>query len=129
MTYRSVIAASAACFLLAAPAAGQSPGELGRSLLGCSTEIASLCQNTEPGRSQQLACLVENRTKLSGECASAVDVRVAERAARKIRMAACRADLASLCRDAERGGGRKMACLRDNQAKLSAGCASALIVN
>ena len=41
-------------------------------------------------------------------------------------MAACRGDMATLCAGVERGGGRKIKCLKDNQAKLSPGCQSAI---
>ena len=41
-------------------------------------------------------------------------------------MAACRDDIKSLCAGVENGGGRKIACLKENQAKLSTGCQSAI---
>lgn len=41
-------------------------------------------------------------------------------------MAACRADMMALCGQVDRGGGRKLACLKDNQAKLSPACRSAI---
>ena len=39
------------------------------------------------------------------------------------RLAACRTDVATFCRNVEAGQGRKMACLKDNLAKLSPACA------
>jgi hypothetical protein len=127
MTNPFVIAVAGALVLLPTSAFAQSSApEQGRGLPACAAEIASLCQSAEPGGGRKLSCLVENKSKLGSECAAAVDIRVAERSARESRMAACRTDLASLCQDAERGSGRRMACLRDNQAKLSPDCASAL---
>jgi len=41
-------------------------------------------------------------------------------------MAACRADRDTLCAGVEHGGGRMMQCMKDNYAKLSPGCQSAL---
>jgi hypothetical protein len=41
-------------------------------------------------------------------------------------MQVCRTDLQTLCANVEKGGGAKMRCLRDNQAKVSAPCADAL---
>jgi hypothetical protein len=41
-------------------------------------------------------------------------------------LAACGSDLATLCGTIERGGGRKVRCLKDNQAKLSPTCATAI---
>lgn len=127
MTHRFLIAVAGALVLLPTSVFAQSSGpEQGRGLPACAAEIASLCQGADPGSGRKLACLVENKSKLGSECASAVEARVAERSARESRMAACRTDLASLCQDAERGSGRRMACLQDNQAKLSPDCATAL---
>ncbi len=41
-------------------------------------------------------------------------------------MRACRTDIATLCGAVEQGGGRKVKCLMENQAKLSPECASAV---
>jgi hypothetical protein len=41
-------------------------------------------------------------------------------------MAACRTDMVALCGGVERGGGKKVQCLKDNEAKLSGPCKSAL---
>ena len=41
-------------------------------------------------------------------------------------MAACRDDMKILCGSVAAGGGRKIACLKDNQAKLSTSCQSAI---
>ena len=41
-------------------------------------------------------------------------------------MQACRADFVALCASVAAGGGRKIKCLKDNQAKLSAPCAAAI---
>ena len=41
-------------------------------------------------------------------------------------MRACRTDMATFCGSVEKGGGRKVQCLMDNQAKLSPDCASAI---
>lgn len=41
-------------------------------------------------------------------------------------MAACRADMQTLCASVERGKGKKMACLVENRAKASAECQAAM---
>ncbi|MGE5513430.1 MAG: cysteine rich repeat-containing protein [Bacteroidota bacterium] len=41
-------------------------------------------------------------------------------------MAACRAELGSLCQNVEAGHGRKLGCLAENKTKLGAECAAAL---
>jgi cysteine rich repeat protein len=148
----SVLQAFAGIALLATPAAAQTAAsptpEHGR-LSVCRAAIASYCQNVEAGRGRKLDCLIQNKAKLSSDCASVVDARAAARAARggtavaqgpggpseamassgghrHGRLAVCRTDLASFCQDVERGGGRKVACLKENQAKLSSDCAGAL---
>ncbi len=40
---------------------------------------------------------------------------------------ACAADYKALCPNVQRGGGRIVACLKDNADKLSAGCQKALM--
>ncbi len=42
------------------------------------------------------------------------------------RMAACRSDIATLCSQVAAGKGGRIACLRDNQAKLSPACSATL---
>ena len=41
-------------------------------------------------------------------------------------MSACRPDMAALCGNVEQGGGKKIQCLKDNQAKLSPDCKAAI---
>lgn len=41
-------------------------------------------------------------------------------------MQACRGDMVALCGGVAQGGGRKIGCLKDNQAKLSAPCQAAI---
>ena len=45
---------------------------------------------------------------------------------RQKRFAACRDDLKSFCATVEKGGGRKVKCLKDNEAKLQPGCKAVL---
>lgn len=44
----------------------------------------------------------------------------------KANMRACRTDVATLCGSVEKGGGARVKCLMDNQAKLSPDCAAAV---
>jgi hypothetical protein len=46
--------------------------------------------------------------------------------ARAGNMRACRTDMATFCGSAEKGGGRKVKCLMENQAKLGPECAAAI---
>ncbi len=44
-------------------------------LAACRTDARTFCQNVEAGRGRRLACLVENKDKLSPDCATALDAR------------------------------------------------------
>lgn len=115
----------------------------GRAAMGaCRADMQTLCGTVERGKGQKLACLIENRAKASPECQSAITAvetarsgKAADRAAKRAeggkggkggkgKMAVCRADSKALCADVERGGGRKLACLKANEAKLTPDCAA-----
>jgi hypothetical protein len=112
-----------ACSLLTMPAAAQSPAPDARDarMAVCQSDLAAHCASADGGRAR-FSCLMDNKAKLSGECAALVEQRLAQRE----RMAACRADADSLCSNLERGGGRRIACLEANKAKVTADCAAAL---
>lgn len=48
------------------------------------------------------------------------------RSARRALMASCRGELQSLCGDVEKGGGRKIQCLKANESKLGTECKTAI---
>ena len=112
----------------------------GRAAMGaCRVDMQTLCGTVERGKGKKLACLIENRAKASPECQTAITAVEAARtgkAAKRAdgggkgggkgggRMAVCRADRKTLCADVEPGGGRKVACLRANEAKLMPECAT-----
>ena len=128
----------------------------GRSrLAACRMDARTFCQNAEAGRGRRLACLAENKAKLSPECAAALDARGKSGAAavdgtatpgagspppdapvgarggslggsRGGRMAACRTDAATFCASAATGGGARLKCLKENQSKLNPVCQAAL---
>lgn len=105
---------------------GPSPvGRAGRGegrMAACRTDAAAFCRSAEQGGGR-MRCLRENQAKLSPACQAAILQRQSQ--ANNLR-AACKSDRESLCGNVQRGGGAIMGCLRDNQAKLSAGCSSAL---
>jgi hypothetical protein len=123
---------------------GQRRGERGQgraTMAACRADMQTLCGTVERGKGNKMRCLIENRTKASADCQTAltaVEAGRAGKAARKAdrrgkgaknrggRMAACRADTKSLCADVQRGGGRKLACLKANEAKLTPACASTI---
>jgi hypothetical protein len=139
------------------------------ALAACGTDLATFCPGSEAGGGRKMRCLMDNRAKLSPACATSVDARLSQRAARlggtdvaqatpgttpgtapgatpppaaspatpiqaatpaarpiRASMRACRTDTATFCASVEKGGGRKVKCLIENQAKLSPDCAAAI---
>lgn len=122
----------------------------------CAADLAAFCAGVEAGGGKKMSCLTANQSKLSPACAASLDARRAARGARlgetqvaqapsppatappaaapapaaaqpvRGNMRACRTDMATLCGSIEAGGGRKIKCLMDNQAKLSPECAAAV---
>ncbi len=110
----------------AAPAAA-APAAKGKGgpLEACRDDVDKLCASAEKTQGWRAKCLRENAAQLSSACKSAV---AALREVREKVRAACKDDLATLCKteDAAKEGARPMQCLRQNDAKLSAGCKSAM---
>jgi Cysteine rich repeat len=125
-----LVAATVAVFAQAtAPAPG---GHGAHCSAACRADIQSLCGGVTGGRGARMQCLVENRTKASPECQSAmaaIQERFAQRGVRsgekRARFAACKADVANLCPEATKGGERAQ-CLKQNEAKLSAECGTVM---
>jgi Cysteine rich repeat len=125
----ALIAVSAGVFAQSvtppAPATGGNP------MTACRNDMKALCGDIQPGGGARRQCLVENRAKASPECQAAmasIQDRAAQRATakgdkaeRRGRFAACRADVANLCPEATKGGGRAQ-CLKQNEAQLSPEC-------
>lgn len=142
MTLRSMPAVAAAAFLAlvatsaasiaqnppaAAPApAGAAKGAgKGGPLEACRADVDKLCATAEKTQGWRAKCLRDNAAQLSAECKTAV---AALRDVREKVRAACKDDLATLCKteEAAKEGARPMQCLRQNDAKLSAGCKAAM---
>jgi Cysteine rich repeat len=112
------------------------------AMRACRADMQSLCGTVERGKGKKIACLIENRAKASPECQTAITAvetarsgKAADKAAKRAegggkagkggrKMAVCRADSKALCADVEKGGGRKVACLKANEAKLTPDCAA-----
>ena len=161
----SVAAGACAVAMTAAWAAEPERG----ARAACATDLATFCAGTEAGGGKKMRCLADNQNKLSPGCATSLQARMANRAARlggtdlaqaqtapqaapqaqspaqpqtiappvaparpaaaspiRGNMRACRTDMATLCASVEKGGGGKIKCLADNQAKLSPDCAAAV---
>lgn len=114
------------------PAAPQTAPATPKPMAACRADMKALCGSVEPGKGAKVQCLVENKSKASVECQTAM-VQIQERAAKRAenkggkggRFAACRGDIASLCPEATKGKERAQ-CLRENAAKVSSACGEAL---
>ena len=117
------------------------------AMSSCKSELATYCQGIEAGHGKKVRCLSEHQGDLSPACAATVQLRSAGRAGEtqmaqapaapsanapaaaaptRTNLRACRSDMATLCLGVEKGGGRRIKCLLDNQAKLSPDCAATI---
>jgi hypothetical protein len=94
----------------------------------CQGDVAKLCPNVQKGGGRILQCLRQNAAQLSDGCRTTL-----KHVAGEMReggamewMRACRDDIPKLCQGVEPGGGRIVACLKQNSGSVSAGCKSAL---
>lgn len=110
----AALIAAAALLTVAAPTAdAKGPMTI------CKADLDKLCASVGKGNAR-LKCLQDNADKLTPDCRTSVGDWTATRGALR---QACKADRATLCKDAK--GGLKQ-CLIDNQSKLSKPCAEAL---
>ncbi|MEQ1698228.1 MAG: hypothetical protein ABL901_20550 [Hyphomicrobiaceae bacterium] len=109
----------------------------GRAALdACRGDMKALCGGVARGGGRKFACLKENQSKLSAACQGAIQTVLeqhgmgggkrghAPRGGKA--MAACRADIASVCAGVEKGNGAVGLCLRENAAKLTLPCQGVL---
>jgi hypothetical protein len=90
---------------------------------GCRADLEKFCPGVEPGGGRIAACLKKNAAQLSPGCKE----RVAEmRDVLEEVHQACEDDVQTLCPGIRPGGGRIAACLKENAAKVSAGCKARL---
>ncbi len=148
MPYRlpvTIAAFALALFAMLAPAAAQQPtqAQIGAIRQSCRSDYQAHCASVPTGGSAALACLQENASSLSPACGRAVAAvnggaaagASAPPAQRQSQpqgggagglREACGADYRSYCRGIRPGGGRAMACLKENAASLSPNCQQAL---
>jgi hypothetical protein len=116
---------------LGAPGAGRA------AMSACRADMAAFCNGLGRGGGRKFACLKENQAKLSAPCQAAIQTVVDQRGQMGggrghghgkggKAMAACRADIASVCAGVPKGKGGVGMCLRENAAKLSQPCQSML---
>lgn len=114
------IVAYAAISFGATPALAQSVWE------ACTAEIEAHCSAVEPGHGRIAACLYAHETELSEPCDAATGemsdmIDMFFDTVHRVH-SACGADAAEHCSDVSVGGGRMLACLRENANSVSAGC-------
>ncbi len=126
-TRLAATAALAVTMLAPVAAFAQSPAAApqgrGGPLEACRADVDQLCATAERIQGWRGKCLRDNAAKLSDGCKSALAAMQEQR--QKVR-AACATDIAELCKSDAAEGGRPMRCLKGNEAKLSAGCKSAM---
>jgi Golgi apparatus protein 1 len=89
----------------------------------CVADLERLCPDVQPGRGKGVACLRENRPRLSDACRAKLEVDEARvRAMIGQFSRACRADVGQFCADVEKGNGRVFDCLDTHSVELSTSC-------
>ena len=96
----------------------------------CKAELDSYCKTVTPGEGRILHCLAAHEDKLSGQCVyglykAAHDLDQFVTAFEHV-ATQCMADLKTHCGEVPVGEGRVAQCLKQNEAKLSAGCQQAM---
>jgi len=116
------VLALAAAFTVFLPSAWASEGHG-----ACKADIEKFCKNVKPGEGRIVKCLKEHQEELSPECQERGKAAKAKVRARiQALQEACRNDLEKFCAGAKAGGGRKIRCLKQHEAEVSADCKSAL---
>lgn len=83
---KQLIPVLGAMVMLVTPAVAEPKGGEGRGrLAACRADIASHCRGLEAGGGRRIACLIENKAKLTPECAAVVEARAAAGSERRAR--------------------------------------------
>jgi hypothetical protein len=138
-------------WFLADPAIAQQPTQVQRDAIrqSCRSDYQSYCASVPTGGRASLQCLQEQLINLSPACQSAVEAVEGGGATRPpaatqampptappphmtmrqeagLLRNACGRDFAAYCEGVRPGGGRGLACLAENQSRLSSPCQTAL---
>jgi hypothetical protein len=126
MTTKTLFASFfAALALLPLGAAGSEGGKGGDPFAACAEDKERLCSGVEAGGGKIAECMFAHADEVSWECRAILEKkRSMEKKGGKGKAGAwpCDADKERLCGDVEWGGGRVLACLAENEAKLSKSC-------
>jgi len=114
-------------------AATISYAEAARALVAaCGADFTAYCRNVKPGGDRLQSCLVENSSKVSGQCKQTYKTVFASLAARAAAQAAvpklCATDIKQLCSNFRPGNGHILGCLtrKDNVRKVHKKCNEAI---
>ncbi len=96
----------------------------------CKGDVEKYCKDVKPGEGRMAGCLRKNEASLSAGCKEQMTQMDERREHMHKRMQevadACKSDMQQYCKDVQMGGGRMGRCLKENEAKLSEGCKTAL---
>lgn len=85
----------------------------------CKSDVEKFCKGVERGEGRIISCLKSHSEELSPECkAKKQEVKEKMRNFKE----ACKEDLKTYCAQVRPRGGRLLACLKTNEAKLSPAC-------
>ena len=133
--------------LIAGSAAAQQPTPAQTSAIkqSCRSDYMSFCSSVPTGGKASLNCLHEHLTDLSPPCQSAVGAvvgggpaqapagmqaapppRMPMREEAMLLRRSCGGDFRAYCQGVAMGGGRALACLNENQSRLSPACKGAV---
>lgn len=85
----------------------------------CKADAQKLCPGVKPGGGAIMSCLKKNESALTKDCAAFIEVSDTKS---KNLIKACAADAKTHCANVKQGQGRVLACLKQNESKLSADC-------
>jgi hypothetical protein len=151
-SYSGTILLALLLFGLAATAAAQQPSQAQANAIrqSCRSDYQSYCASVPTGGRASLQCLQEHLVDLSSPCQSAVNAASGGGSARPpatgsqaappqgappamsmrdemaLMRRSCGGDFRAYCQGVRPGGGRGLACLAENQSRLSPSCRDAL---
>ncbi|MEO1459479.1 MAG: cysteine rich repeat-containing protein [Pseudomonadota bacterium] len=127
---RAFLAAALAAGALSVPFALPAPASAQSVLEACAEDIATYCASVEPGHGRIAACLYAHETTISEGCDAATgetsDILDTFFARLREVYEACGPDAARFCSDVETGGGRVLACLKENESEIESACAAVI---
>lgn len=85
----------------------------------CKADIEKHCKDVEKGEGRVFECLNKKKSELSKPCKNFLGKL---KQYNEQRVKDCKADVEKYCKDVEKGEGRIVSCLKENESKLSPKC-------